>query len=523
MRHASVSSPASKESRVSRHRLGPLNLAFALALVVFQGETPPLARTLAASFSASPALAADADPEPSELYLPLVLRDVLGTPSLISPADGGVAARLGFDWTDVEAATGYQFQLATMADFASPTVDQNLGSSDYSMTSSLTGTYYWRVRALGPGDPGAYSETRSLQLVDYYGDDDGDSLPNGWELHGYDPNDDGTPEVDLPALGADYRHKDIFVEMDYMYRASATNGLGPDQAVLDGITSSFNNAPVSNPDGITGIHIHLDLDDQVPYDQNLSPVFTQFFALKSTHFDTNRLATHRYMIWADQYNGGTSSGIADGIPATDFLVTLGSWHSGAGGTDGEKIGTFIHELGHTLGLRHGGSDDINYKPNYLSVMSYTYQTIGVIKNNSFYHFDYQRFNLPNLDETNLSEPNGLNASGTLAGYGVVWECPGGYLVYTLNGSGAIDWNCDGDSTDSGFAQDTNTDGYTSTLTSYNDWPNLDFDGGGVIGSGLAPEALRAQIEANFVDPKLNELTEEQMLQIQPQIGPPPGP
>jgi hypothetical protein len=512
---------APKDSWVSR-RLGPLNFAFALALVVFQGEAPPLVRSLAVSLSVAPASAADADPEPSEIYLPLVLDNLLGTPTLVSPANGSLAAKLTFDWTDVTGATGYQFQLASTADFASPTLDQSVGSSNYPMTSSLTGTYYWRVRALGPGNPGSYSATRSLQLVDYYGDDDGDSLPNGWELHGYDPNNDGTPEVDLPALGADYRHKDIFVEMDYMYRASATNGLGPDQAVLDGITSSFNAAPVSNPDGTTGIHIHLELSDQVPYDSNLSPVFTEFYALKNTYFTPNRDATHHYMIWADQYNDGTSSGIAAGIPGTDFVVTLGSWNSGAGGTDSQKIGTFIHELGHTLGLRHGGGDDANYKPNYLSVMSYTYQTFGVFRNGTWGHFDYQRFNLPSLNETNLSEPNGLNASVTLAGYGVVWECPGAYQVYTSNGSGAIDWNCDGDSNDFGFAQDTNLDGYTTTLTSYNDWANLIYNGGGVIGSGLAPAALRAQVEANFVDPKLNELTEEQMLQLQRQIGPSPG-
>ncbi len=30
----------------------------------------------------------------------------------------------------------------------------------------------------------------------------------------------------------------------------------------------------------------------------------------------------------------------------------------------------MHELGHNLGLRHGGMDDLNCKPNYLSVMNY---------------------------------------------------------------------------------------------------------------------------------------------------------
>lgn len=35
-----------------------------------------------------------------------------------------------------------------------------------------------------------------------------------------------------------------------------------------------------------------------------------------------------------------------------------------------QAGTFMHELGHTLGLLHGGRDITNFKPNYLSVMSY---------------------------------------------------------------------------------------------------------------------------------------------------------
>ena len=37
--------------------------------------------------------------------------------------------------------------------------------------------------------------------------------------------------------------------------------------------------------------------------------------------------------------------------------------------------SLMHELGHTLGLVHGGNqslNDLNYKPNYLSVMNYLY-------------------------------------------------------------------------------------------------------------------------------------------------------
>ena len=32
----------------------------------------------------------------------------------------------------------------------------------------------------------------------------------------------------------------------------------------------------------------------------------------------------------------------------------------------------MHELGHTLGLRHGGGQNRNRKPNYISLMNYRY-------------------------------------------------------------------------------------------------------------------------------------------------------
>src|SRR5262245_6943270 len=39
----------------------------------------------------------------------------------------------------------------------------------------------------------------------------------------------------------------------------------------------------------------------------------------------------------------------------------------------DQASAFMHELGHTLGLRHGGQDDIPFKPNYHSIMNYSWQ------------------------------------------------------------------------------------------------------------------------------------------------------
>ena len=50
-------------------------------------------------------------------------------------------------------------------------------------------------------------------------------------------------------------------------------------------------------------------------------------------------------------------------PGVGLPVTMGDFQAAA----------FMHELGHTLGLLHGGGDDINFKPNYVSVMNYLWE------------------------------------------------------------------------------------------------------------------------------------------------------
>jgi hypothetical protein len=75
------------------------------------------------------------------------------------------------------------------------------------------------------------------------------------------------------------------------------------------------------------------------------------------------------------------------IPGDDFQRT----DVGAGpdddsvGTVREQSATLMHELGHALGLGHGGVEAtsqtgnavINFKPNYLSVMNYLFATVGL--------------------------------------------------------------------------------------------------------------------------------------------------
>src|SRR5690242_8217985 len=147
--------------------------------------------------------------------------------------------------------------------------------------------------------PPPTAETKKVVATDT----DGDSLPDAWETNGYDANGDGVVDVDLPAMGANPKKKDLFVELDYMSGRLAST------AALDRIVQVFASAPVGNPDVSTGITIHLDAGaargtkydlgggNEVPYDADLNPSATQTNAIKAANFASTRKAVFHYMLW----------------------------------------------------------------------------------------------------------------------------------------------------------------------------------------------------------------------------------
>ena len=382
-------------------------------------------------------------------------------------------------------------------------------------------------------------------------DTDGDGLLDGWELNGYDPNGDGNPEVNLPAMGANPLHKDLFVEADYMNDSSGYDFALPAKAQLDDLVNSFANAPVSNPDGTTGIHLHIDTGgaangvapgtigaynlgggNVVPFQTNLGVAgsnctnydWSQFQSLKNSYFNPYRIPIFHYMIFA--YDLGPTCGSVSGISrnspvdsvfikgATDFIVSLGEWDDEGvnHGSLTEREGTFMHELGHNLGLRHGGNDNINYKPNYLSVMNYFFQMDGVYRDGG-YHYDYSRFLLPSLNENSLKEPVGLGPLTTGDNYGTKWYCPDGTTVKYVYATGWLDWNCDTIEQTSSVKVDLNHDLKYSTLGTQNNWASINFSGDGIIGSGASLSDLAEDVSAMSMTPKVDELTEEMNQQI----------
>ena len=335
-------------------------------------------------------------------------------------------------------------------------------------------------------------------------DSDGDGLWDDWEKNGIDIDGDGVIDVNLPAMGADPKHKDIFLQVDWMDCAVAsgdcaggdTHNHKPKAAAITAVVNAFKNANVTNPDGINGINIHISLGTAIPHQNALNipglcfsggAGIGNFDAVKTANFNNNLRFTHHYCIFAhQQVTTSTSSGCGE-LPGNDFEVALGGWNVGSGDVDGDGLpdsnvgtvqqqaGTLMHELGHNLNLQHGGGDSTNFKPNYLSVMSYRYQVSGIpptdpdgIPGPMTAKIDYSQSALPTLDETNLNESAGVG-DGTDT---VFWVCPGGSTVSSAVGNAATDWNCNGTATNAGVSSDINNDGSKGTLTGFWDWSNI---------------------------------------------------
>src|SRR5262249_35372900 len=83
------------------------------------------------------------------------------------------------------------------------------------------------------------------------------------------------------------------------------------------------------------------------------------------------------------YPDPLSSGSSE-LPGSNFIVAFGADVGEAFNIGIETIaGTFMHELGHNFGLKHGSlaapgpQTCMAFKPNYLSVMDYMYQSSGI--------------------------------------------------------------------------------------------------------------------------------------------------
>lgn len=416
-----------------------------------------------------------------------------------------------------------------------------------------------RVAGLGGGayfetseDGGNLTDGLDLAVRTCGADSDGDGLFDNWETEGIDSDGDGTLDLDLPAMGSDPEHKDLFIEVDWMTEPDpgacwhivwcpVARDLAPDPAALQKIAEAFATAPVDNPDGDAGVTVHFDAGDRTPsvggldqrfrrggplaeadfadplitatvdadlttdaYDATMAP----FDDLHDRSVDAVRRVAFTWVLYGATINPGDSdAGLARGLPS-DAVVIAGAHMD----SSPKEAATVMHELGHTLDLRHGGADSAYNKPNYLSVMNYAHALRnGLVVGGRENQLKYSEWELPTIDEGALDETTGMRGDrGAPHDVQALHPCEpqAGITQEDMRPffiDSSVDWNCDGDSTDRALSAAVRAEEDRSLsperLTSWNDWAHLSFTGGVRGGLGTASEEVPTEggfNEENYV-------------------------
>lgn len=330
-------------------------------------------------------------------------------------------------------------------------------------------------------------------------DDDNDGIPDCAEQ-------EGATFAGLPLYewGARAGVRDIFVEVDYM--ESNDPGIQLHRQALDSVKAAF---------AAQNIAMHFDAGDLYHQAEGISPADydlgggnqVEFYAQtnfagsaeapsildhKVRNFDIKRRPIFHYMLMANSQNedgSAGSSGLAE-INGNDFIISMGNWGFSLETEIDRNIvynmqaGTIMHELGHNLGLGHGGNNDTNNKPNHHSVMNYLYQlsglsTIGESEGDRYHRRFFSGNNNCFPEGTQLtngftSAPADFKISYSHGVNGTINEAQIDESLGLVNANSvAVDFDCNGNNSDVLTNYDLNFDGELSAeLNDFNEWGNL---------------------------------------------------
>ena len=384
----------------------------------------------------------------------------------------------------------YLFDASTGVELAKLRADDSGGSKwqdELGTSVAISGVH---AVAGAPRDSDNGDQSGSAYLFSADNDSDGDGLYDSWETLGIPYTGVGGTQQRFTLPGADPMYKDLYVEVDAM------TGFPLHADAVEMVEFAFEAAPLDNPNGFDGVRLHILRDETdlphvalwqtdgcwpLDYDtyrgNSFGTVAERTVPAGAALLEAKALA-YRYCISADDAAPNTIGGCAKSIPGDDFVIFVDGYDIES------QAAVFMHELGHCLGLRHGGGDDINGKPNYPSIMNYA-MSYRYAWNTGFWKLDFSRADagaLGYLDESSLDETVGIGTSGGLYSnytmpYGVSEpDGSGGVLrrvrYVRLDGSPTDFGDTDGTmfqdgSFDTGVAQDLN---YAVTLPQGVDLP-----------------------------------------------------
>jgi len=332
-------------------------------------------------------------------------------------------------------------------------------------------------------------------------DSDNDGIPDCSET------DNNSTFAGLPLYqwGARIGQRDIFIHIDYMN--STDPGVIPRKEALEKLI------PIFEPHNIK---MHFDVGDlfgdstsdfnldkrnhRVPFATAVAfgifPNKANLYEYKNKYMPIAKRQIFHYLLMSYSQNedGSAGSGGRAEINGNDIIITMGNWGLKTDTSSDLQLlinyqaACIMHELGHNLGLRHGGDIDNNYKPNYYSIMNYMYSFNGLPEIGNLREGDrYYWYMYKTKGDNNFAQyfPNGykdMHNTAYTSNFLMDYSNGIGQNIYESSfsetiglgrsGSSGVDYNGNGDSTDNLSNYNIDETSTIDTLSDYDDWANL---------------------------------------------------